>query len=86
MTTQSFEVQPYSPAILLVTVLVVSLAAFIASLGRLEGPRAWKPVAPCGRNEWRSSYRHSQGIFFYLFWTYSSDSSQNSTQLFFFDA
>ena len=32
MTTQLFEVQPYSPAILLVTTLVLSLAAFIASL------------------------------------------------------
>ena len=46
MTTQIFEVQPYSPAILLVTTLVLSLAAFIASLvpaGRvssLEASRA----------------------------------------------
>ncbi len=32
MTTQLFEVQPYSPPILLVTTLVLSLAAFIASL------------------------------------------------------
>ncbi|GMR23892.1 MAG: hypothetical protein BMS9Abin37_2368 [Acidobacteriota bacterium] len=46
MTTQLFRVQPYSPAILLVTTLVLSLAAFIASLvpaGRassLEASRA----------------------------------------------
>jgi len=32
MTTQLFEVQPYSPAILLVTTLVLSLAAFVASV------------------------------------------------------
>jgi predicted permease len=46
MTTQLFEVRPYSPAILLFTTLVLSLATFIASLvpaGRassLEASRA----------------------------------------------
>ncbi|HSF16182.1 MAG TPA: ABC transporter permease [Vicinamibacteria bacterium] len=32
MTTQLFEVKPYSPAILLVTIVVLSLAAFVASI------------------------------------------------------
>jgi hypothetical protein len=51
MTTQLFEVQPYSPTILLVTTVVLSLAALIASL-----VPAWTGIEP------RSQSRLEDGV------------------------
>ncbi len=51
MTTQLFGVKPYAPGILLVTTLVLSVAALIATLvPARKGRGFWSRSARCGRN------------------------------------